>query len=1063
MKKWLMSILMMAMSCQMFAGEKYGVIICGDLAGDAEGNPTGYGGMSYFWNDTYMVWEMLIKQGFDNDNIFVFYGDDSDTNVGTDGIDWEYSTDRYNIMSDENASLRQQVGNITDITDLPATKQEIEYFITQLLPSMVSSDDFLFVATISHGAWGTTEDPIAAHTTPELENQESYPSYFVVRPPTTGYYLIDGYGPFDIIQDFTFAGWFENVAVNKTVYWMEQCHGGGFKNELSDSKDNVFFISASRWNEMAFGVDKINNENALCYFSNGSVAIGRFDPAVQTWDMYKKGEHGEIFFNLLTSTMGERIVDRAEYLYSDFVISGTSTYYDAYFSSVDGYDNSSFITPLFTKVPLNSVGYKSIQDGIVSVEESKLWSFDYYVPMLASPTSCEPSTYPTQVSHPDYADAESIGYHTSLKYPTLIFNNTTLSYDAASPAYNVNYASSLKGIMAVSADLDITADLTLPSGSHTTVLAGRTVNIEAGKNLILESGAQIVLESGAHIIINDGATLYLKENTMIDLTEVVSTIEVKEGGSIIGIGAQNISISTPIVNNNLECVLTWDTVSDATDYHICRSNLPDAGYIEIGQTATTTYTDQSGFTDGVYFYRVLAGKVFDQDAVIFDDLLSVTSETLGFSKTECIDYENSDYHNIALLFDEDFEYSDEIDPNGTKFHSISGYDNVEKAWLTSSFENNVWTGDIFPVSHGMPLRINNLVTNFDFITKGEYAVTPSYSIISGDNFITLPVEENEITTTLELATDIDNLISNPIPDPYKCRAVYMWDSDGQHWDGSTRTIFGTWSNNFSINVGTPLYIYCTDNVTWPSVSKGTVPTGSQVISEIPEITIPRALYFRIVNCENSDYDFSDVDKKTIFTQPKDDFISFKAWISGREEDILTDDNFGCGFSKIGNKYSSIYINLGNFEQGWKSGDVINFEVTDTKNSLLGKGESVINEKFDAIFRGFDGYIEGTGDPIVLDTPTSIEEMVPTTTALHQNYPNPFNPVTQIKYDIAETSNVKLNIYNTNGQLVANLVDGKVNPGFHTANFDANKLNSGVYIYTLQVGDKAFSKKMVLVK
>lgn len=101
-----------------------------------------------------------------------------------------------------------------------------------------------------------------------------------------------------------------------------------------------------------------------------------------------------------------------------------------------------------------------------------------------------------------------------------------------------------------------------------------------------------------------------------------------------------------------------------------------------------------------------------------------------------------------------------------------------------------------------------------------------------------------------------------------------------------------------------------------------------------------------------------------------------------------------------------------------------------------------------------GYEKSTSD---------IDPLIPNKIKLHQNYPNPFNPVTQIKYDIAETSDVKLNIYNTNGQLVANLIDGKVNPGFHTVNFDASKLNSGVYIYTLHVGNKAFSKKMVLIK
>jgi len=83
--------------------------------------------------------------------------------------------------------------------------------------------------------------------------------------------------------------------------------------------------------------------------------------------------------------------------------------------------------------------------------------------------------------------------------------------------------------------------------------------------------------------------------------------------------------------------------------------------------------------------------------------------------------------------------------------------------------------------------------------------------------------------------------------------------------------------------------------------------------------------------------------------------------------------------------------------------------------------------------------------------------------LEQNYPNPFNPVTQIKFTLPTAGNVKLNIYNINGQLVSELMNENKEAGFHTVNFNGNNLNSGMYFYTLEANGMSMTKKMVLTK
>ena len=94
---------------------------------------------------------------------------------------------------------------------------------------------------------------------------------------------------------------------------------------------------------------------------------------------------------------------------------------------------------------------------------------------------------------------------------------------------------------------------------------------------------------------------------------------------------------------------------------------------------------------------------------------------------------------------------------------------------------------------------------------------------------------------------------------------------------------------------------------------------------------------------------------------------------------------------------------------------------------------------------------------------ALEENLPTVTKLYQNYPNPFNPTTAIRFDLAKDSNVKLAVYNTQGQMVQQLVNENLTTGIHTVNFDAKAISSGVYYYKLVSNNKVMTKKMILVK
>jgi len=81
---------------------------------------------------------------------------------------------------------------------------------------------------------------------------------------------------------------------------------------------------------------------------------------------------------------------------------------------------------------------------------------------------------------------------------------------------------------------------------------------------------------------------------------------------------------------------------------------------------------------------------------------------------------------------------------------------------------------------------------------------------------------------------------------------------------------------------------------------------------------------------------------------------------------------------------------------------------------------------------------------ILRDPTTI----PTGYQLEQNYPNPFNPSTTIRYGLPQSSKVTLVIFNTLGQQIGTLVQSRKEAGYHSVEFNASNLSSGVYFYRL---------------
>ena len=171
-----------------------------------------------------------------------------------------------------------------------------------------------------------------------------------------------------------------------------------------------------------------------------------------------------------------------------------------------------------------------------------------------------------------------------------------------------------------------------------------------------------------------------------------------------------------------------------------------------------------------------------------------------------------------------------------------------------------------------------------------------------------------------------------------------------------------------------------------------------------------------------------------------------------------------GATRISELNSSIVVtawgnlnNIGVDSDGFDIGDDIELRLwSSNKNKELNIIESFDNSKYgEAVFSL--GKIE------------ILEQLeMPITFSLEQNFPNPFNPTTLISFTIMEDQEVELNIFDIKGNLINSLLNGNIQSGNHSIEWNAIDENgmlvpAGIYFYSLQTNQQVLTRKMVLMK
>jgi hypothetical protein len=126
---------------------------------------------------------------------------------------------------------------------------------------------------------------------------------------------------------------------------------------------------------------------------------------------------------------------------------------------------------------------------------------------------------------------------------------------------------------------------------------------------------------------------------------------------------------------------------------------------------------------------------------------------------------------------------------------------------------------------------------------------------------------------------------------------------------------------------------------------------------------------------------------------------------------------------------------------------------------------------DAARTGYWNHHATTPTDVADDSPRDELAGIPAVPMLSQNKPNPFNPMTTIAYGIPAAGGgaaVQLTIYDVQGHVVRQLVQGHQAPGTYNAIWDGRdgrgqRVQSGVFFYRLRIGSHSLTRKMTVLK
>ena len=104
-----------------------------------------------------------------------------------------------------------------------------------------------------------------------------------------------------------------------------------------------------------------------------------------------------------------------------------------------------------------------------------------------------------------------------------------------------------------------------------------------------------------------------------------------------------------------------------------------------------------------------------------------------------------------------------------------------------------------------------------------------------------------------------------------------------------------------------------------------------------------------------------------------------------------------------------------------------------------------------------------GDCITFDSLDNDNILNPNKFILSPAFPNPFNPTITIPFSLSKALDVKINIYDLNGNKIDNISNQIYSKGNHSLTWNASGFSSGIYFIAFEFGEEIQKQKILLMK
>ncbi len=584
----------------------------------------------------------------------------------------------------------------------------------------------------------------------------------------------------------------------------------------------------------------------------------------------------------------------------------------------------------------------------------------------------------------------------------------------------------------VSSNLTIVGDILVNTSGTVTIGNGSNKFdvATAGASAVLTSGTinvfgKVAFSAGANITLN-GANINVDPQDVTSLLVSEYTFRITTGGgTALNWSAGTIKIVDPNVNNATGAVGDFVTTSVL--------NMSGTAKLVIGNGTSTTSNAYGGFR--ISSTATQLNMTINSGSVGIVRLSDLNVKTLTYTSSGAI--------TGAFLFK--YGASGTLEYNGTSAQTTTDTEFPSLANVPTNLTINNASGVTLhaarTLSGALTLTNGNLTLNGQSLTYGT--ITGTEGTISESQSLNAPSAVN-VGTLGTLITSAADLGSTTVKRGFNVQSgngnqsILRWyDITPTTNSGLDATLVFPYSEGAELNgiAEANLRLFkSTDNGTTWTLAGGTVDEGANTVTLSGIAAFSRWTLGSVTSP-------LPVELQSFVAQSRYGKIELK-WTTATE------------------------VNNRGFE--------VEKKVNGTWNTLgfvEGYGTSNVPQSYsfvDASAKGTVSYrlkqIDGDGKytfsaPVEAAVALTAEDFL-----LSQNYPNPFNPSTTITFAMKNTEHVRVNVYNSLGQAVANLFDGVAQPGeLYSLTFNGKSLSSGTYFTVLRSATRNEIKKMSLMK